>query len=139
MQKALKAGDVIEGYPYLWLRQSRAGETEGRKPRPVCVAIAVVGENGKTHLALLPISSQPPTANQKAIPIPARESERLGLDADKQAWIYVNEYNYDVLGESYYLPAKPKSAKSVSAPLLKELLSAFRMTLQQKAAKVSRR
>lgn len=135
----LKAGDVIEGYPYLWLRQSRAGETEGRKPRPVCVAIAVKGDDNKTHLALLPISSQPPTTNQKAIPIPSRERARLGLDVDKEAWIYVSEYNYDVLGESYYLPAKPKSAGSVSAALLKEVLSAFRVTLQEKAGRVFRR
>jgi hypothetical protein len=134
----LKAGDIIEGYPYLWLRQSRAGETEGRKPRPVCVAIAVVGEDNKTHLALLPISSQPPMTNQIAIPIPARERQRIGLDVDKEAWIYVSEYNYDVLGESYYLPAKPKSAGSVSAALLKELLSAFRVTLQKKAGRVLR-
>jgi hypothetical protein len=135
---ALKAGDIIEGYPYLWLRQFRAGETEGRKPRPVCVAIAVAGEGNKAHLALLPISSQPPTTNQIAVPIPARERQRIGLDADKEAWIYVSEYNYDVLGESYYLPAKPKSAGSVSAALLKELLSAFRVTLQKKAGRVSR-
>jgi hypothetical protein len=135
---ALKAGDIVEGYPYLWLRQSRAGETEGRKPRPVCVAIAVVGEDNKTHLALLPISSQPPMTNQIAIPIPARERQRIGLDVDKEAWIYVSEYNYDVLGESYYLPAKPKSAGSVSATLLKELLFAFRGTLQKKAGRVSR-
>lgn len=135
----LKAGDLIEGYPYLWLRQSRAGETEGRKPRPVCVAIAVKGEDNKTHLALLPISSQPPTANQTAITIPERERQRLGLDADKQAWIYVSEYNYDVLGESYYLPAKRNSVRSVSVPILKELLSAFRLTLQKKAGRVSRR
>lgn len=128
----IKAGDVIEGYPYLWLRQSRAGETEGRKPRPVCVAIAVGAEDNKTHLALLPISSQPPTANQIAISIPARERERLGLDAGKEAWIYVSEYNYDILRESYYLPAKTKSAKSVSATLLKDLLIAFRVTLQKK-------
>jgi hypothetical protein len=136
---ALKAGDVIEGYPYLWLRQSRAGETEGRKPRPVCVAIAVMGEDNKTHLALLPISSQQPTAHQIAIAVPARERERIGLDVGKEAWIHVSEYNYDVLGESYYLPAKPKSAKSVSASLLKEVLSAFRVTLQKKARRVSRR
>jgi hypothetical protein len=135
---ALKAGDIIEGYPYLWLRQSRAGETEGRKPRPVCVAIAVVGEDNKTHLALLPISSQPPMTNQIAIPVTARERQRIGLDVDKEAWIYVSEYNYDVLGESYYLPARPKSVKSVSSLLLKEVLSTFRVTLQKKVGRVSR-
>ncbi len=79
---ALKAGDVIEGYPYLWLRQSRAGETAGRKPRFVCVAIAVIGDDNKTHLALLPISSQPPTTNQTAIPIPERERQHIVLNAD---------------------------------------------------------
>lgn len=136
---ALKAGDVIEGYPYLWLRQSRAGETEGRKPRPVCVAIALAGDSDTTHLALLPISSQPPTANQKAIAVPARECLRLGLDEARQAWVYVSEYNYDILGESYYLAAKPKSVKSVSTPLLRELLAAFRETLQRKVGRVPRR
>ncbi len=135
---ALKAGAVIDDYPYLWFRQARAGETEGRKPRPVCVAVAVANEEGSTHLALLAISSQPPTAKQVALAIPQAERHRIGLDADRPAWVSVDEYNYDVLEESYYLPRKPRTSKSVSPTFLKLILNAFKETLKKKAGRVVR-
>ena len=34
----LVAGQVFR-YPFLWKRQRAAGETEGRKARPVCLAV----------------------------------------------------------------------------------------------------
>jgi hypothetical protein len=38
----LQTGVVLR-YPYLWARQAKAGETEGRKDHPVAVACACPG------------------------------------------------------------------------------------------------
>ncbi len=134
----LKAGDILDNYPYLWLRQKRAGETEGRKSRPVCIAIAVASGDGNTHLALLAISSQAPKANQVAIAVPELERRRIGLEDKRDAWVYLSEYNYDVLEESFYLKRNRRVTKSVSAPFLKELLLEFKNTLSLKTGRISR-
>ena len=61
-------GNIV-AYPYLWRRQHEAGETEGRKTRPVCLVLAVRDEaRGLTHLAFLAITSQPPTAGKQRDP-----------------------------------------------------------------------
>ena len=97
----LRVGEIIH-YPYLWKWQADRGETEGRKDRPVCVAIAVSALTGKTkHLALLAISSQPPGAGQTAIEVPETERRRAGLTEWRRAWIATSEYNYDILGKSF--------------------------------------
>jgi hypothetical protein len=133
-----KSGDIVDDYPYLWLRQKRSGETEGRKPRPVCVAIAVKSDNGETHLALLPISSQSPQRGQNAIKLTKSEIQRIGLVDIKEAWIYVGEYNYDVVGHSFYLKPKMERAKSLSHVFMRQVLQEFRVTLQGKTGRVSR-
>lgn len=134
----LKSGDIVLDYPYLWLRQRRAGETEGRKPRPVCVAIAVKSAEGETHLALLPISSQPPQRGQNAIKLSKSEMHRVGLAEGKDAWIFVSEYNYDVAEHSFYLKPKPGKPKSLSPAFMRKVLQSFRATLQSKVGRVSR-
>jgi len=80
----LPSGTVIE-YPYLWRWQRARGETEGRKTRPVCVAISVRGLGGFTHLALLAISSRPPADDQTALEVPEIECRRGGLSEWKRA------------------------------------------------------
>ncbi len=96
-------GSIIE-YPYLWLRQADAGETEGRKPRPVCMALRVRNEEaGEHHLLLLPVSSQPPTDDQRAIEVPETERRRAGLSKYPRAWVVTSEFSYDVAERSFYL------------------------------------
>lgn len=82
MSVDLPSGAVIE-YPYLGRWQHARGETEGRKTRPVCVAISVRGQDGFTHLALLAISSRLPAADQT---VPEIECRRGGLSEWKRAW-----------------------------------------------------
>ena len=135
---ALKSGDIVYDYSYLWLRQKRAGETEGRKLRPICVAIAVKNVDGETHLALLPISSQPPQPGQRAIKLAKSEMKRIGLADGKDAWIYVSEYNYDVVEHSYYMKPIAGKPKSLSPAFMKQILQSFRETLQSKVGRVSR-
>ena len=66
---APRSGDVWR-YDYLWHWQHEAGETEGRKPKPVALAAATAGESGKTNLFLLPITSVPPSPDRVALPVP---------------------------------------------------------------------
>jgi hypothetical protein len=100
--------------------------------------VAVLDGSGRTNLALLPISSQPPSEGQRAVPVPPAERSRIGLNADKLAWIYVTEYNFDILENSFYLPRNRKSQRAISNALLKKVLVAFRPTLIGKSGRVSR-
>ena len=56
MTSTPKAGDVLR-YPYLWARQARAGETEGRKLRPCAVVLAVTNRTDRTHLRLCAVTT----------------------------------------------------------------------------------
>lgn len=118
MANSPSPGTVIR-YPYLWRREQERGESEGRKQRPVCLAIAVpIG--GHTYLYLLPITSQPPTGGHTALEIPALELRRIGLSTDAPGWIIVSEFNRDIAELSfYYEPSEPPLGAFSSAFLLK--------------------
>jgi hypothetical protein len=133
------SGDLIENYPYLWLRQDRHGETAGRKERPVCVALAIIGKDGLTHLALLPISSQPPTPDQAALELPAQEAKRAGFTMEKRVWLYVSEYNYDILERSFSIAPVKGKRRRLSAKFMRRVLNAFRPVLEKGGARVDRR
>ncbi len=46
-------------YPYLWVRQARKGETEGRKDRPVAVGVRLARTDGDLVLFFPIITKQP--------------------------------------------------------------------------------
>jgi len=126
-------------YPYLWRRQHEAGETEGRKTRPVCLVLAVRDEaRGLTHLALLAITTQPPIAGQAALQIPETEKRRAGLADWKSAWITVGEYNYDILEHSFYFDVNSPPLGSFSARFLGKVAVAFKPTLKATIGRVDR-
>jgi len=134
----IDTGDIVPAYPYLWRWQSRRGETEGRKSRPVCVAITARSADGLTHLALLAITGAAPRADQSAVEIPPLEIRRIGLSEFKQAWIIVSEYNYDVLERSFSLEAPASPLQKLSPNFLKAVLRAFRPMLAAAGARVDR-
>jgi hypothetical protein len=134
----ISTGDVLPHYPYLWRWQQSRGEEEGRKDRPVCVAIASKDSSGLTHLALLAISGTPPGKEQKALELPPLEIRRIGLKEHKRAWITVSEYNYDILERSFSLQIPDKPLKKLSPRFLKIVLTAFRSTLLFGQARVGR-
>lgn len=102
----IASGSVI-AYPYLWARESARGETEGRKVRPVAVAVRLPRASGDA-LLLLPITTRPPRPGQIAIEIPDMEKRRAGLDVDIRSWISIDEFNVDVIARSFYLtPQSP--------------------------------
>lgn len=135
---AIASGDIISAYPYLWLWQRDRGESEGRKERPVCVAVATRSADGLTHLALLAITGTPPRADQRAVEIPPLEIRRLGLVEHKQAWIIVSEYNYDILERSFSLDPSRRDGRKLSPGFLKIVLKAFRSTLTAPQTRVDR-
>ncbi|MCE3289822.1 MAG: hypothetical protein K0R83_1834, partial [Caulobacter sp.] len=128
-------GSVIV-YPYLWLRQAQAGETEGRKDRPCCLSLAIEdSRTGEHHLMLLAISSQPPSGDQKAIEIPATERRRAGLTRYPAAWIVTSEFNYDIAERSFYFDPSLPALGRFSAEFLKLVAQAVQTN---RARRISR-
>ena len=80
------AGDVFT-YPFLWKRQQFQGETEGSKPRPVCMAVTTANADGNTVLFIVPITTQPPIDGRIAVEVPEIEAKRAGLDTEKPCWV----------------------------------------------------
>ena len=129
------SGSVIR-YPYLWVRQATAGETEGRKSRPVAVGVRIARPKGEDTLILFAITSQAPDPTRLAVEIPETERRRAGLDGSVRLWIILDEYNQDIVGQSFYL--EPESlvgrfSKAFFLPVLK-----FFVAHRQQAKSVKR-
>ncbi len=112
------AGDLWR-YDYLWRWQHEVGETEGRKSRPVAFVAVVAGRDGMTNLFILPITSMPPAPDRLAMEVPPIERRRAGLD-DMPLWIMLDEYNHDLLEQSFYFDPSAR-------------IGAFSTAFQQKA------
>jgi len=135
MSGVIESGAVFQ-YPYLWHWQDARGETEGRKDRPVVVAVLFVGRDGLDYVLLLPITTQAPGAGRKAIEVPVTEKSRASLDKSRSQWILLDEYNLDPLKGSYYL--RPSSVTGqFSKAFMTTVLGQFRRLLPQ-AKKVAR-
>jgi len=121
---AFRTGCVIQ-FPFLWVREAKRGETEGRKPRPVAVGVRIARPKGEDLLVLFPITSQPPSPGRFAAEIPEMEKRRAGLDATLRLWIILDEYNQDTIGRSFYLEPEPplgRFSKAFFLPLMKEFI-----------------
>jgi hypothetical protein len=131
-------GSVI-AYPYLWAAQRDAGESEGRKERPVCLVLRLHdAEQNLHHLVLLAITSRPPSPDQRALEIPDTERRRAGLTRYPRAWIVVSEYNYDIAEHSYYYDPNTPPLGTFSLPFLREVASALRATFRHAMMRVDR-
>lgn len=112
-------------YPYLWVREAGHGETEGRKNRPVAVGIRLSRPDGDL-LILFPITTKQPEPVRFAAEIPATEKRRAGLDVDLRVWLILDEYNTDIIGQSYYLEPEPpmgRFSKAFFLPLVREFIA----------------
>ena len=113
-------------FPYLWAREAERGETEGRKNRPVAVGVRISRPKGADVLILFPITSRPPSSDRFAVEIPEMEKRRGGLDATIRLWLILDEYNQDVVGQSFYLEPEPplgRFSKAFFLPLMKEFIA----------------
>ena len=112
-------------YPYLWARQAAEGETEGRKERPVAVGVRLARPSGDMVL-FFPITTKQPEKGRFVAEIPTIEKRRAGLDADLRLWIILDEYNTDIVGQSFYLEPEPPIGRFSNAfflPLLLEFIA----------------
>jgi hypothetical protein len=112
-------------YPYLRARQAAEGETEGRKERPVAVGVRLARPSGDMVL-FFPITTKQPEKGRFVAEIPTIEKRRAGLDADLRLWIILDEYNTDIVGQSFYLePEAPigRFSKAFFLLLLREFIA----------------
>ena len=86
-----KPGEVIN-YSYLWEREYREGRDEGIKDRPVAVILVTQSADGLDQIHVVPMTTTPPTGDQKAIEVPEAVRWQLGLSAER-SWIIVTEWN----------------------------------------------
>jgi len=102
-----EAGLVV-AYAYLWRREQRAGQEEGRKDRPSVIVLAVEREaDGATLVTVLPITHGAPIEPGGAIEIPAPVKRHLGLD-EQRSWIVVAEGN-EFIWPGYDLRKVPRT------------------------------
>jgi hypothetical protein len=114
------------------------GETEGRKPRPVAFVAVVKGPTGATRLYILALTTKPPEKVTPAIEVPALERRRAGLSDTGRVWVILNEYNQDVLEQSYYF--QPDARLGEFGPSFrKKVLTAFGQVLKEGNARAVRR
>ncbi len=132
------SGQILS-YPYLWARQSDAGETEGRKHRPVCVVVAVRRkEDGLTHLLLLAITTKRPEPGRIALEIPQIEQRRAGLDDLNTCWIILDEYNYDIVEASWYIEPQREPLGRFSKSFVIKVAGLFRQSAGTSTRRVNR-
>lgn len=93
-------------YPYVWSHEAARGETEGRKFRPVAVGVRLPRPGGD-GLVLFPITTKEPGPERFAVEIPDIEKRRGGLEIGVPLWIVLDDYNEDVIGQSFYLEPEP--------------------------------
>lgn len=93
----LQHGEIVL-YSYLWAREHDRGEETGRKARPTCVMLILVGKDGRRRPLLFPITSQPPGSSGHVVEIPETEARRAKLYTP--AWVVVDEFNTDDLAAS---------------------------------------
>lgn len=120
----IQTASVIR-YPYLWVREAGQGETEGRKYRPVAVGVRIARIEGDM-LLLFPVTTKEPEPGRFAAEVPAIEKRRAGLDVDLRLWIIFDEYNADVVGQSFYLEPDPpigRFSKAFFLPLMREFVA----------------
>lgn len=134
----IQPGQILS-YPYLWAWQSDAGETEGRKSRPVCVAVAIRrAEDGRTHLLILAITTKAPEHGSVALEIPDIERRRVGLDDFKSCWIILDEYNYDIAETSWYIEPQREPPGRFSKSFMMKVAAGFRQAARLRARRVNR-
>ena len=127
-----KQGEVFV-YPYLWAWRSERGETEGRKARPVCLALPIQ-KAASTHLFLLAITGTRPDPLRVALEIPDIEKRRAGLKDWKVGWIILDEFNHDIVERSHYFdPSRPPMGR-FSEAFTARIKNALRAAIAERAA-----
>lgn len=84
---------LVISYSYLWHREHRSGQEEGRKDRPCVIVLAIERtSDGATVVTVLPVTHRAPDSPTDAVEIPPTIKHNLGLDAQRSC-VVVNEGN----------------------------------------------
>lgn len=127
---APEAGLVVH-FSYLWAREHDDGRQEARYARPCAVILAYRRRaDGTLFVLLAPMTHTEPGEGDRAIEIPPKVKEHLGLDWVR-SWIMVDEVNetgwpgYDLepnaKGEYSYGFLPPKLYNAVKIEILESL------------------
>ena len=84
---------LVISYAYLWDREARDGQEEGRKDRPCVIVIALAvqsQQDGAAWVTVLPVTHSPPQDATSAVELPSAVKRHLGLDAAR-SWVVVSE------------------------------------------------
>ncbi len=111
---------LVISYDYLWAREYDRREGSGRKARPACVQIILSRDEGEILVALFPITSQSPRADQTALEVPQTEARRAGLAT--RSWIVIDEWNLDDLAKSPHI-ADPRPLGRFSEAFMRRIRS----------------
>jgi len=126
----IQTASVIR-YPYLWSHEAMGGETESRKNRPVAVGARISRPKGADLIVLFPITTKEPRPDRFFVEIPDMEKHRSGLDVTKRLWIVFDDYNSDIIGQSYYLEPNPplgRFSKAFFLPLMRKFIARKRQS-----------
>jgi hypothetical protein len=83
---------LVISYAFLWRREQKAGRDEASKDRPCAIVLVSEAEPGMPMVTVVPLTTQPPADPERALEIPARVREHLGLRADR-SWVVLDEFN----------------------------------------------
>lgn len=119
-QSTPRLGDVWR-FPFLWSEEAARGETEGRKDRPVVLALLVRNQKDELVVLMVPITSVP-QSGQYTIEVPEIEKRRAGLDRHMPLWIVADEANEDIPSRSFYFEPGNRIGE-FSAPFVKQVQS----------------
>ncbi len=98
---------LVIRYSYLWHREHRATQDEGRKDRPAAILMATTSEAQATRVYVLPITRSAPAEGDTAIEIPSAVKRLIGLD-NERSWIVLDEFN-DFIWPGFDLAPVPES------------------------------
>ena len=121
----LRTGVVVD-YPFLWSHEAGRGRLEGSKIRPTAVGFRLPRRSGGDVLLLFPITTKEPPPERFAVEIPEAEKRRGGLSVDQRLWLILDEFNEDVVGESFHLipgEVRGQLGRAFFLPLMKAFIA----------------
>jgi len=84
---------LVIAFEYLWRREAEAGRETAKYARPCAIVLSRrLAGDGRTIVAVVPITHSSPAEGVRAIELPRRVKEHLGLD-DQRSWVVTDELN----------------------------------------------
>ncbi|HEY9344677.1 MAG TPA: hypothetical protein VIQ53_05150, partial [Inquilinus sp.] len=95
-------------------------------------------ESGRTYVALVAISGTPPQPGRRTLELTEIECRRAGLKIWKAAWVYIDEYNFDIAEASYYLDLSQEPRGRFSRSFMMKLAAELSPFFKTRTSRVDR-